>query len=109
MVHHHVQLKGILNNFFSFNQRVWINFENSIVGPEPVYHKLSEDAYKLYKFDEKYKLTYGGILPKFQLAYETWGKLNKEKNNAILIFTGLSANSHAKSSKVILYYSEICC
>jgi homoserine acetyltransferase len=33
-------------------------------------------------------------------AYETWGNLNKNKDNAILLFTGLSANSHAKSSKV---------
>lgn len=40
-----------------------------------------------------------GCLPEFQLAYETWGTLNEARDNAILIFTGLSANSHAKSSK----------
>ena len=43
-----------------------------------------------------------GVLPRFQLAYETWGELNKEKDNAILLFTGLSANSHAKSNPVSL-------
>jgi homoserine O-acetyltransferase len=32
-----------------------------------------------------------------QLAYETWGTLNEDKSNAILIHTGLSASSHAKS------------
>lgn len=43
-----------------------------------------------------------GVLPQFQLAYETWGELNKEKDNAILLFTGLSATSHAKSNLVSL-------
>ncbi len=42
----------------------------------------------------------GGVLPNFQLAYETWGKLNESRDNAILLFSGLSANSHAKSNEV---------
>ena len=45
----------------------------------------------------------GGLLPEFQIAYETWGTLNETKSNALLLFTGLSANSHAKSSHVISY------
>lgn len=44
----------------------------------------------------------GGSLPQFQIAYETWGELNAKRDNAILLFSGLSANSHAKSSSVIL-------
>ncbi|ORX37707.1 Alpha/Beta hydrolase protein [Kockovaella imperatae] len=36
-------------------------------------------------------------LPPYDLAYETWGKLNPERSNAILIHTGLSASSHAAS------------
>ena len=31
------------------------------------------------------------------MAYETWGELNAERSNAILIHTGLSASSHAAS------------
>ncbi len=31
------------------------------------------------------------------MAYETWGKLNRKKDNVILLHTGLSASSHAKS------------
>ena len=46
----------------------------------------------------------GGKLPEFQLAYETWGTLNEAKDNAILIFTGLSATSHAKSNQVFCFY-----
>ena len=33
-------------------------------------------------------------------AYETWGKLNHLKDNAILIFTGLSPSAHAASSEL---------
>jgi homoserine O-acetyltransferase len=33
------------------------------------------------------------------VAYETWGKLNAERNNTVLIFTGLSPSAHAASSK----------
>ncbi len=45
-----------------------------------------------------------GVLPEFELAYETWGTLNEAKDNAVLVFTGLSANSHAKSNKVRLFH-----
>ena len=33
------------------------------------------------------------------VAYETWGTLNKEKSNAVLLHTGLSSSAHAKSSE----------
>ncbi len=32
------------------------------------------------------------------MAYETWGELNAERSNAILIFAGLSPSAHAASS-----------
>jgi homoserine O-acetyltransferase len=41
----------------------------------------------------------GGVLPSFTLAYETWGKLNADRSNAVLILSGLSPNAHAASSK----------
>lgn len=47
----------------------------------------------------------GGVFSEFQLAYETWGKLNESKTNAILLFSGLSANSHAKSTEVSVFSS----
>ena len=34
------------------------------------------------------------------IAYETWGQLNYQKDNAILLFTGLSPSAHAASSEV---------
>ena len=45
-----------------------------------------------------FRLRKGGVLSELQLAYETWGKLNAAKDNAILLFTGLSPSAHASSS-----------
>jgi len=39
----------------------------------------------------------GGELHGARLAYETWGRLNAARDNAILILTGLSPNAHAAS------------
>ncbi|MBD3670428.1 MAG: alpha/beta fold hydrolase, partial [Gammaproteobacteria bacterium] len=41
----------------------------------------------------------GGELAQITLAYETWGELNAKRDNAVLIFTGLSPSAHAASSE----------
>jgi homoserine O-acetyltransferase len=68
----------------------------SLSGPEPSY-----TSGKTQDFHSKKPLLldWGGILPEFNIAYETWGQLNKEKGNVILLHTGLSASSHAHSTK----------
>lgn len=40
----------------------------------------------------------GGSLERPTVAYETWGELNADRDNAVLIFTGLSPSAHAASS-----------
>ncbi len=40
----------------------------------------------------------GGRLAEVTIAYESWGKLSPDADNAILIFTGLSPSAHAASS-----------
>jgi len=40
-----------------------------------------------------------GHLESPTIAYETWGELNFQKDNGILIFTGLSPSAHAASSE----------
>ncbi|MEO7774453.1 MAG: homoserine O-acetyltransferase [Steroidobacteraceae bacterium] len=40
----------------------------------------------------------GGVLQGAGVAYESWGELNAARDNAILLFTGLSPSSHAASS-----------
>jgi homoserine acetyltransferase len=78
---------------------------HSVEGPEPTYHQIVS-GYETYKHkNESFQLKYNNkSLNDFQLAYETWGKLNAKKNNAVLIFTGLSASSHAKSHEVCDYF-----
>jgi homoserine O-acetyltransferase len=41
----------------------------------------------------------GGALHGARIAYETWGKLNAARDNAVLLFTGLSPTAHAASSE----------
>ncbi len=40
----------------------------------------------------------GGTLSELTMAYETWGELSAERDNALLLFTGLSPRAHARSS-----------
>ena len=47
------------------------------------------------KDPEKILLDCGRTLPYIQVAYETYGKLNDEKSNAILIVHALSGDAHA--------------
>lgn len=67
-------------------------------GPEPNYQKVVS-GYKVFHHQQPFVLDWGGVLPEFQLAYETWGQLNSDRSNAILLHTGLSASSHAKSHR----------
>lgn len=70
--------------------------QRSLSGPEPSYtsgHTLD------FHSRQPILLDWGGILPEFNIAYETWGNLNADKSNAILLYTGLSASSHAHSTE----------
>jgi homoserine O-acetyltransferase len=49
---------------------------------------------KFFKWNKEFKLESGKSLPKFKLAYETYGELNSERSNAIIIFHALSGSSH---------------
>ena len=45
--------------------------------------------------DQPIRLRDGGRLPGARIAYETWGELNEDKSNAILLFHALSGSHHA--------------
>ncbi|KFA73410.1 hypothetical protein S40288_04190 [Stachybotrys chartarum IBT 40288] len=64
--------------------------------PEPSY---TSGAAQLFHCKQPLLLDWGGILPEFQVAYETWGDINADKSNVILLHTGLSASSHAHSTE----------
>ena len=50
----------------------------------------------------------GGALHGARIAYETWGRLNPARDNAVLIVTGLSPDAHAisRASQVAGGYRE---
>jgi homoserine O-acetyltransferase/O-succinyltransferase len=52
-------------------------------------------SYNIYKSDQAFSLESGCSLPGFHLAYNTYGLLNKAKNNVVWIFHALTANSDA--------------
>ncbi|KAK6463766.1 Alpha/Beta hydrolase protein [Scheffersomyces coipomensis] len=72
------------------------NVNSLEAGPEPSYSKV-QTGFKVFKSQKPIFFDNGGYLPEYELAYETWGELNEAKDNIILVHTGLSASSHAKS------------
>ena len=54
-------------------------------------------GYQVFKSKQPFPFKHGGIIPELELAYETWGELNSDRSNALLLCTGLSASSHACS------------
>ena len=54
-------------------------------------------GYQLFKSEHPFNFKHGGVIPELEIAFETWGELNSERSNALLLCTGLSASSHARS------------
>ncbi|MCZ7654507.1 MAG: hypothetical protein M5R42_09860 [Rhodocyclaceae bacterium] len=55
-------------------------------------------ARKFFRIPGRFAMRRGGVLEQPLIAYETWGRLNAARDNAVLIFTGLSPSAHAASS-----------
>ena len=56
---------------------------------------------KTHHFDQPIELSSGRSLPAFDLVYETYGELNADHSNAVLICHALSGHHHAAG-----YHSE---
>ncbi|MGC6472763.1 MAG: homoserine O-acetyltransferase MetX [Parvibaculales bacterium] len=52
-------------------------------------------------FDEALPLDSGAVLQPFTIAYQTWGRLNKDKSNAILICHALTGDQYASGSNPV--------
>lgn len=59
---------------------------------------IAGDARKFAALPDPFRMYRGGELHGARVAFETWGELNKDRSNAILLFTGLSPPAHAASS-----------
>ncbi len=61
--------------------------EPPTIGPPTV---ALPDPFVLYR---------GGVLHQAHIAYESWGQLNAARDNAVLLFTGLSPSAHAAATE----------
>ncbi|MEN7343846.1 MAG: homoserine O-acetyltransferase [Pseudomonadota bacterium] len=60
--------------------------------------KSETGARQFFSLPSTFAMRRGGQLDEAVIAYETWGTLNAGKDNAVLLFTGLSPSAHAASS-----------
>jgi homoserine O-acetyltransferase/O-succinyltransferase len=56
------------------------------------------DAREFAAMPDPFPMWRGGVLHGARIAYETWGTLNAARDNALLLFTGLSPPAHAAAS-----------
>ena len=56
------------------------------------------DALQYARLPDPFPMWRGGALHGARIAYETWGTLNAARDNALLLFTGLSPPAHAAAS-----------
>jgi len=61
-------------------------------------NRESADARRFAMLPDPFPMFRGGALHGARIAYETWGTLTNTRDNAILLFTGLSPPAHAASS-----------
>ncbi|MEW6655025.1 MAG: homoserine O-acetyltransferase [Bacteroidota bacterium] len=64
-----------------------------------VIHNLrqEETEYQKLFIDEPFQFESGAVIPTVNIAYETYGKLNDDGTNAILVCHALTGDSHASS------------
>jgi homoserine O-acetyltransferase len=66
--------------------------------PRPVPQQPEFPARRSVQLRERLQMRRGGHLDYPVVAYESWGRLNEARDNAVLLFTGLSPAAHAASS-----------
>jgi homoserine O-acetyltransferase len=64
----------------------------------PQANPTEPDARRYARLPEVFGMWRGGALHGGCVAYETWGRLNRARDNAVLLFTGMSPPAHAAAS-----------
>ena len=67
---------------------------------DPVYDRVVT-GFQTFHNASPFPTLLGGKLPSFDIAYESWGEINADKSNVVLLHTGLSASSHARSPRLV--------
>ncbi len=57
------------------------------------------DARKFFHYSQPFAMRRGGSLAELTLAWESWGELSPARDNAVMLFTGLSPDAHAASNE----------
>jgi len=60
--------------------------------------RVVDEAPNSVALPDPFLLYRGGVLHGGRIAYESWGELNAARDNAILLFTGLSPSAHAAAT-----------
>lgn len=58
-------------------------------------HSVGAVSPSLMEFHEPFRFASGAEIPSWQIAYETYGKLNSDKSNAVLVCHALTGSHHA--------------
>ena len=89
-------IRSYLTNTQTRTGQVQVKHGKYYARNEDEQHHMSK-ARKTHKIAGEFRMRQG-FLHDAEVAYETWGELNEERDNAILLFTGLSPSAHAASS-----------
>jgi homoserine O-acetyltransferase len=65
----------------------------------PTTRTSRKGATRFLNVEEPFRFFKGGLIPRLDIAFETWGELNADRSNASLVMTGLSPSAHAASSE----------
>jgi homoserine O-acetyltransferase len=66
---------------------------------QPAAQSAGDEAPGSVALPDPFAMYRGGVLRSGRIAYESWGKLNAARDNAILLFTGLSPSAHAAATR----------
>lgn len=74
---------------------------DTVINAPPPGHSVGVVAPHIARFTEPLRLKSGAVIDEYQLAYETYGRLNGNRSNAVLICHALNASHHVAG-----YYAD---
>lgn len=75
-------------------QEAWGDHEALLIKPPKSRGRVPPPIPAQALVAEAFRLEYGGTLPELHLRYETYGNLNLDRNNAVLVFHAWTGSAH---------------